>query len=72
MAPGDWQITAQDLDSATIRFQFAPFYGSWEYQAGQLEGIVLHYGGHPELRVEATEDKRVRFDVRHRAAAGPH
>lgn len=66
MAPGDWKITATDLDARTVRFDWEGLYGSWVYQVGQLEGIVLHYGEEPSITVVELGPHRVRMDVRHR------
>ena len=65
VAPGHQSIRAEDVDGATVRLEFAPNYGSWEYQVGQLEGIVLAFGGRPAIRVELLPERVVRFDVRY-------
>ena len=66
LAPGDWRVTACDLDPDTVRIEFVPLYGNWAYTLGQLEGIVLQYGSPPAIRVESLPQHHVRFDVRHR------
>jgi uncharacterized protein (TIGR02265 family) len=63
VAPGEWQVRASDLDERTVRIDFVPNYGTWEYQVGQLEGIVLAMGGRPTLRVTHLADQGLRFDV---------
>jgi hypothetical protein len=42
-----------------------PSYGTWEYQVGQLEGIVVAFGGSPSVTVELLPENHLRFDVRH-------
>jgi uncharacterized protein (TIGR02265 family) len=63
VAPGDWQARAEDVDERTVRIEFEPHYGMWEYQAGQFEGIVLAFGTTPDLVVERPRERCVRFDV---------
>ena len=65
MAPGDWTITGEELDDRCVRLEFGPQYGSWEYQLGQLEGLVLHYDARPEITISELEENVLRFDVRH-------
>lgn len=63
MAPGDWTVTGEELDGA-VRIEFFPAYGAWEYQLGQLEGVVLKYGVSPTTTVSELPESRLRFDVR--------
>lgn len=63
MAPGDWTVTGEELNETTVRIEFFPAYGAWEYQLGQLEGVVLKYGVSPTTTVMETSGPRVRFDV---------
>lgn len=63
MAPGDWTVTGEDIDHTTVRIEFAPVYGTWEYQLGQLEGVVQNYGNKPEITVTELPGRRLRFDV---------
>lgn len=65
MAPGDWEATGEELDENTVRIEFFPAYGSWEYQLGQLEGVVVKYGASPTTTVSELPGKRIRYDVRH-------
>jgi uncharacterized protein (TIGR02265 family) len=65
MAPGDWTITGEGLDDRTVRLEFAPAHGTWEYQLGQLEGVVLNYGHSPITTIEELPERRLRFDIRH-------
>jgi uncharacterized protein (TIGR02265 family) len=65
VAPGDWQVRAEAIDGATVRLDFVPSYGTWEYQVGQLEGIVVAFGGSPSVTVELLPENHLRFDVRH-------
>jgi uncharacterized protein (TIGR02265 family) len=65
VAPGEWQIRAEALDGATVRLDFVPNFGTWEYQVGQIEGIVVAFGGSPTLTVELLPEHHLRIDVRH-------
>jgi uncharacterized protein (TIGR02265 family) len=65
MAPGDWVVTSEELDACTVRVEFAPVYGTWEYNLGQLEGVVLNYGGEPVTTISELPRRRIRFDVCH-------
>ena len=65
LAPGDWDIAAEELDSRTVRLDFRPFVGRWEYAVGQFEGAVLHYGGRSLIAVHELGSGHVRFDVEH-------
>jgi uncharacterized protein (TIGR02265 family) len=67
MAPGDWVVTGEELDEKTIRIAFEPVHGTWEYLLGQLEGIVMNYGGEPTTVVQELPNRKVQFDVRHTA-----
>ncbi len=65
MAPGGWSVTGQELDAQTIRLSFGPVYGSWEYQLGQLEGVVLNFGATPVTTVSELPGRVIQFDVKH-------
>jgi uncharacterized protein (TIGR02265 family) len=65
VAPGDWCVRAEELEPATVRVEFLPNYGSWEYQVGQLEGIVIAFGRTPTLRVSLLPEHHLRIDVTH-------
>ncbi len=67
MAPGPWEIVSETVDASTVRVEFRATYGTWEYQLGQLEGVVLPFGGSPITTVSEPGPRVVRFDVRHRA-----
>jgi uncharacterized protein (TIGR02265 family) len=69
LAPGDWDISAQDLDEYTVRLDFRPFVGRWEYAIGQFEGAVLHYGDRSVIHVHELDAGHVRFDIEHAPAA---
>jgi uncharacterized protein (TIGR02265 family) len=66
MAPGPWTVTGEELDDSTIRLEFAPVHGTWEYQLGQLEGIVQNFGASPVTVVSELPGRKIQFDVRHR------
>ena len=66
MAPGDWTIRGEELDARTVRVEFLPDPGSWEYKLGQLEGVVMHFGARPLVTVSEPARGSVRFDVVHR------
>jgi uncharacterized protein (TIGR02265 family) len=63
MAPGDWVVTSVDLDGKIMRIEFAPVHGTWEYLLGQLEGVVMNYGGEPTTTVRELPGKKIQFDV---------
>ncbi len=65
LAPGDWDISAQDVDDRTVRLDFRPFVGRWEYAIGQFEGAVLHYRPRSVIHVYSFDNGHVRFDVEH-------
>lgn len=65
MASGDWVITGTEVAENTVRIEFFPDPGAWEYQLGQFEGLVLHYRAKPVITVSEPEPNRVRFDIRH-------
>jgi len=69
LAPGDWDISAEELDERTVRLDFRPFIGRWEYAVGQFEGAILHYGPRSIIHVSAHPQGHVRFDVEHAFAA---
>ena len=64
MAPGDWTATGEEIDENTVRIEFAPTYGSWEYQLGQLEGVVMKYGVQPTTIVTELPGPGIRYDIR--------
>lgn len=63
VAPGDWTITAEELDARTVRLEFSGLDGAWEYQLGQLEGISTAFGAHPRIRAEVRGPGHFCFDV---------
>jgi len=65
MAPGGWTVVGEEVDASTVRIAFAPVYGSWEYMLGQLEGVVLNFGGSPVTTVSELPGRKVQFDVQH-------
>lgn len=67
MAPSDWIVTGESLDARTVRIEFAPVHGSWEYLLGQLEGVVMKFGGEPVTAIRELPGKKVQFDIRHLA-----
>lgn len=72
LAPGDWDISAEELDEHTVRLDFRPFFGRWEYAVGQFESAILHYGPRSVIHVSELGNRHVRFDVEHspRASGG--
>lgn len=64
MAPGDWTVTGEELEGGGVCIEFFPSYGAWEYQLGQLEGVVLKYGVSPTTTVSDLPGPRLRFEVR--------
>jgi hypothetical protein len=65
VAPGDWKVIGSELDAQTVRMEFIPLQTAWEYQLGQLEGLVLHFGARSTTTVEVGPHARVTFDVHH-------
>jgi uncharacterized protein (TIGR02265 family) len=65
MAPGDFVMTVEDIDRSHVRLEIAPMYGIWEYQLGQMEGVVLNFRQPPLTTVVELPGRKVRFDVRH-------
>lgn len=65
LAPGDWDISAEELDEHTVRLDFRPFFGRWEYAVGQFESAILHYGPRSVIHVSELGNRHVRFDVEH-------
>jgi uncharacterized protein (TIGR02265 family) len=59
-------IEAVELDADTVRIDFLPHYGAWEYTVGQLEGVVGHYGREPTITVQAFPQRKLCFDVKYR------
>jgi uncharacterized protein (TIGR02265 family) len=71
LAPGAWDISAEELDERTMRLEFRPFFGRWEYAAGQFESAILHFGPRSVIHVAELGDGHVRFDVEHAPLAEP-
>jgi uncharacterized protein (TIGR02265 family) len=65
LAPGGWTVTGEPIDDVTVRIEFAPVYGTWEYTLGQLEGVILNFGGTPRTTVSELPMRKVQFDVQH-------
>lgn len=65
MAPGSWTVRGEELDASTIRLEFGPHPGAWEFQLGQLEGVVLNYGGTPLTTIVTLPDRKIQFDIRY-------
>jgi uncharacterized protein (TIGR02265 family) len=66
MAAGDWEVRGTELDRSTVVLEWFPTYGSWEYQLGQIEGLIFHYGVDYEIHVSTPRADHFRFEVRHR------
>lgn len=64
MASGDWKIRATELSARDVRIEFVDLHGMWEYQLGQIEGVVTHYGAGCTVTVEELGPQHVRFDAR--------
>ena len=64
VAKGDWTLEAQELGPDTVRVDFNPLPGRWEYTLGQLEGVVLAMKGTPQTTVHELPNRHLRFDVR--------
>jgi uncharacterized protein (TIGR02265 family) len=65
MAPGDWVVTGEEISDKVVRIAFAPVYGTWEYQLGQLEGVVMNFGGEPVTTIRELPNRRLEFDVQY-------
>lgn len=51
-------------EAGHVRLDFTDNFGGWEYNLGQVEGIVMHYGGRPRIDVELYDRGRQVFVVR--------
>jgi uncharacterized protein (TIGR02265 family) len=69
LAPGKWDITVEDLDERTMRLDFRPFFGRWEYTVGQFESAILHFRPRSVIQVSELAYGHVRFDVEHAVRA---
>jgi uncharacterized protein (TIGR02265 family) len=69
LAPGKWDISAEELSEQIVRIEFRPFIGRWEYAVGQFESAVLHFGPRSLIHVSQLGNGHVRFDVEHSPAA---
>jgi uncharacterized protein (TIGR02265 family) len=65
MTSGDQVVDGFELDPRTVRLEFRPNYGSWEYVLGQLEGVASHYGRPPVVTVSELAERTLRFDIEH-------
>ncbi len=65
MAPGDWTVTASEIDERVVRLEFKPNYGTWHYQVGQIEGLICHFGQTPTITVSEPEKHHFRYDIQH-------
>ena len=54
---------AEDRGPREVRLTLTRAFGPWGYQLGQLEGVVEHFGGRPNARMELGDDDRRRFDI---------
>lgn len=63
VAPGDWLVTSEQLAERTVRIDFAPAYGSWEIQLGQIEGVVMNFHETPSTVVMQLPERKLRFEV---------
>jgi uncharacterized protein (TIGR02265 family) len=68
LAPGKWDISAEELSEQIVRLEFRPFIGRWEYAVGQFESAVLHFGPRSLIHVSELGHGHVRFDVEHSPA----
>lgn len=69
LAPGKWDISVEDLDERTVRLDFRPFFGRWEYTVGQFESAILHFRPRSVIHVSELAYSHVRFDIEHAARA---
>jgi hypothetical protein len=65
VAPGDWQVSAHEVGPDAVALAWTPSYGSWEYQLGQIEGLVRHYGVDYEIRFSKPAPRTFRYEVHH-------
>lgn len=59
-------LAAMELDAGTVRIEFRGYHGMSDYTLGQMEGVVLHYGGAPRTTVTWVSGDQVTYDVRHK------
>jgi uncharacterized protein (TIGR02265 family) len=65
VASGDWEIRGTEVDDSTVRLEWLRAYGGWEYQLGQIEGLVRHWSTDYRVTVTAPASDHFRFDVNH-------
>jgi uncharacterized protein (TIGR02265 family) len=65
LAPGKWDISVEDVDERTVRLDFRPFFGRWEYTVGQFESAILHFRPRSVIHVSEMAYGHVRFDIEH-------
>jgi uncharacterized protein (TIGR02265 family) len=65
MASGDWDVRASDLGPDVVVLEWVPSYGCWEYQLGQIEGLIRYYGADYEVRFSMPVPHHFRFEVHH-------
>jgi uncharacterized protein (TIGR02265 family) len=58
------QVEATVLEDGAVRIAFVENYGGWEYNLGQVEGIVAHYGRRATVEVELPRPGYQTFVVR--------
>ena len=61
------RVSAVEVDARTVRMEFFGHISLPEYTIGQMEGVVLHYGGAPRSTCRLVGDQHAIFEVRHRA-----
>jgi uncharacterized protein (TIGR02265 family) len=55
------KVRVEQLEDC-VRVTFDPHFGRWEYQLGQLEGVVAAFGARPRIQTRAEGEARI-FDI---------
>jgi uncharacterized protein (TIGR02265 family) len=63
MVRGDWDCCVAATAPQAVRIDFIRNHGPWEYQLGQVEGLIMSYENTPRITVSLPEPLHVRFDV---------
>lgn len=65
VASGDWEVRGGEIDASTVMLEWVRTYGNWEYQLGQIEGLLNHWRVDYEITVRTPRSDHFQFEVRH-------
>lgn len=63
VAPADQRVTVENLADGRVRVDITPSFSGYSYTLGQLEEVVVHFGGAPRIEVWTGPDDAVRYVV---------